>query len=97
MGIPNHTCTPYCDGERYCVLPGTHTLTVFTYSHTEADTIAVMSTYFSDVEFVHARREADARPRGQMYHADTGAEGFLDPGHMAWLITIREREEKRAA
>ena len=26
--IPPHTCTPFCDGQRYCVEPGTHTIGV---------------------------------------------------------------------
>jgi hypothetical protein len=87
-----HTCTPYCDGQRYCVEPGTHTLDVRTNYILTKDRL----NWQFPVIVLRVSRNYEAplndRP-GYLRDGTPAQQAATDRTHpYAWLVTVKGRE-----
>lgn len=92
--IPKHICTPYCDGQRYCVEPGTHTLNAIWLS---TATQEEWRNYFRglDMEFIRAKINPDRNRKPaamRIFGTDEPTTLFMPEKESSWLVTVRERE-----
>lgn len=87
--IPKHTCGPLCDGQKYNVEEGTHTLETLT---TPSADINVIRRIFEQVEILRAMECPDVTPSPMVYDLH----GRLVPRYpgntKTWLVTVREKE-----
>lgn len=76
-----HECTPYCDGQRCCIEPGTHTFL------DGAPLGFLWPRFFEDIEIIRAT----ICPDGKRELLNTR---WRDPtdNDVFWLVTVREKE-----
>jgi hypothetical protein len=84
--IPLHTCTPYCDGQRYCVEPGTHTVRWSTTGYRKSSEFKHKIELGYSVEVLRIKLNPDSE-RNSHHKEQFG----MEPDHY-WLVTVREKE-----
>ena len=93
--IPPHTCTVYCDGKRYCVEPGTHTMEI--WSDREENVMRLIAN-LENCEVLRMDKNQDAVAPQKSYlmhgfndwHADRQDQHFK-AHNKCWLVTVREK------
>ena len=86
--IPPHTCTPFCDGQRYCVEPGTHTIGVAVrrgFTETDFRTDGVLGKIFIRAVECPDLPRSIVRGQPSAWVAD-------QPDFVGYLVTVCEKE-----
>lgn len=97
---PDHKCTPYCDGQKYCVEPGTHTMGVASPRISDLGLRQMLSACrdWENAEIVRVAPAPDLKPKDCELRIDRycGLAENPEPLELTWLVTYLEQQCDKA-
>lgn len=92
-GMPKHNCTKLCDGQRYCFMPGTHTVLMWwRYEDPETLKPILAVSIYKDCDVVAIVRDGEAKPPRKVRGIIGRTRRPRDPRNVyGFLVTLKAR------